>query len=100
MLISGSLDMTVKLWNPSTLECLGTFDCLGDSVMDLEVVGDKWLLAVGTHAIRVWDLDSRQLYRVLDGARYVCMYLCMYVGTHAIRVWDLDSQQLYDIYVT
>jgi WD40 repeat protein len=33
--VTGSLDMTVKIWNPSTLECIGTLDCLGDSVMQV-----------------------------------------------------------------
>ncbi len=31
----------------------------------------------------VWDLDSRQLYRVLNGARYVCMCVCMWIRVYA-----------------
>jgi hypothetical protein len=33
-------------------------------------VGSKWLLAAGTHSIRIWDFVGRQLYRVLDGSRW------------------------------
>jgi len=72
-LATGSLDMTVKIWDPSSLECIATLDCLGDSVMDIIFIG-KWLLAAGTHSVRVWDFASRQLYRVLDGSRWPLCY--------------------------
>jgi WD40 repeat protein len=96
VVMTGSLDMSVKLWDASSFECIATLDCVGDSVMRLEIVADKWLLAAGsslnllhlrtcprvylivtrcgastgTNSIKIWDMQSRKLYRILDGCRW------------------------------
>mmetsp|Transcript_20411 Transcript_20411/g.51069 ORF Transcript_20411/g.51069 Transcript_20411/m.51069 type:complete len:536 (+) Transcript_20411:2-1609(+) len=91
-LVTGSLDMSVRIWDPATLECLATLDCLGDSVMDIIFIG-KWLLAAGTHSVRIWDFPSRQLYRVLDGSRWpLCfadgmLFCSQYDVPQNIQVW-------------
>jgi len=47
VVMTGSLDMSVKLWDASSFNSIATLDCVGDSVMDLEIVAGSWLLAAG-----------------------------------------------------
>lgn len=46
--MTGSLDMTVKLWDATSFDCMATLDCVGDSVMALEIIAGSWLLAAGS----------------------------------------------------
>ena len=47
VVMTGSLDMSVKLWDASSFNSIATLDCVGDSVMGLEIVAGSWLLAAG-----------------------------------------------------
>ena len=47
LVMTGSLDMSVKIWDASSFSCAATLDCVGDSVMRLEIVAGNWLLAAG-----------------------------------------------------
>ena len=154
VVMTGSLDMSVKLWDASSFKSVATLDCVGDSVMDLEIIAGSWLLAAGvlyyllsiggggregkeegkrrreregrkrkrrchfhfgdlprfvslehststpnyptfvfmiprhaqnseyldpgTNSIKIWDIRSRKLYRVLDGCRW-CVHVCVHV---------------------
>lgn len=108
VVMTGSLDMSVKLWDASSFECIATLDCVGDSVMRLEIVADKWLLAAGsslnllhlrtcprvylivtrcgastgTNSIKIWDVQSRKLYRILDGCRWSLPFLVSHISLH------------------
>ena len=108
VVMTGSLDMSVKLWDSSSFECIATLDCVGDSVMRLEIVADKWLLAAGsslnllhlrtcprvylivtrcgastgTNSIKIWDMQSRKLYRILDGCRWSLPFLVSHISLH------------------
>jgi WD40 repeat protein len=112
VVMTGSLDMSVKLWDSSSFECIATLDCVGDSVMRLEIVADKWLLAAGyclsllhlrtcprvylivtcccasagTNSIKIWDMRSRKLYRDLDGCRWSLPSLVSSLSLHTCFV--------------
>ena len=47
VVMTGSLDMSLKLWDASSFKSVATLDCVGDSVMDLEIIAGSWLLAAG-----------------------------------------------------
>ena len=47
VVMTGSLDMSVKFWDATSFECVASLDCVGDSVMGLEIVANTWLLAAG-----------------------------------------------------
>ena len=68
IILTGSLDMTIKCWNVSNFENLFTLDCEGDSCMKVHCMND-WVVGAGTTSIKVWDLRTRKLYRVLDGVK-------------------------------
>ena len=57
MVMTGSLDMSVKLWDASSFNSVATLDCVGDSVMGLEIVAGSWLLAAGALARDILDFD-------------------------------------------
>ena len=95
--MTGSLDMSVKVWDASTFDCIATLDCVGDSVMGLEIIAGAWLLAAGTNSVKIWDMRSRRLYRVLDGCRWPIlnvdsfMYCTTYDVPQNIQVWDISN---------
>lgn len=84
-MITSSLDMTVKLWDPLSLECISTLDCVGDSAMALETVGN-WILVAGTNSVKIWEWASRRLYRILDGCRWPILWQdgLLYCATYDI----------------
>ena len=58
IVMTGSLDMSVKLWDASSFNSIATLDCVGDSVMGLEIVAGSWLLAAGALARLILEFDT------------------------------------------
>ena len=96
LIMTGSLDMSVKIFEADSLNCVATLDCVGDSVMRIEIVQNAWLLAAGTNSIKIWDMRSRKLYRILDGCQGpvlvvdALMYCVTYNVPQNIQVWDVS----------
>ncbi len=67
LVISGSLDGTVRLWDASTGELVHTFATEQGEVHGLALTGDGQRLLTGGQrgGLRVWDLKERKLLRTL-----------------------------------
>ncbi|KAJ1490928.1 WD40-repeat-containing domain protein, partial [Baffinella frigidus] len=91
--MTGSLDMIAQICDVRTLEHVATLDCIGDSVMALDFVQD-WVLCAGTNSVKVWDITTRRLYRVLDGCRWPILfqdgllYCAIHDSAQDIKVFD------------
>ena len=60
LLVTGSADKSVRLWNPDTAEQLKCFDDLGQTVLALVDLGNG-LLCSGGKDLSVWDLCTQTL---------------------------------------
>ena len=109
--VSGSWDKTLKVWDLESGRCLRTLEghtemvaCLSLTPDGRRVIsgsgGDFTKFNVGDHNLRVWDLESGQCLRMLEGHKNSVR--CVSItpdGRRAIsgssdctlRVWDLEN---------
>ena len=68
-LASGSYDMTIKLWNANTGECLRTLEGHGTLVETVAFSPDGTTLASGSHdaTIKLWNANTGEYLRTLEG---------------------------------
>lgn len=66
MLVSGSEDWTIRLWNPETSELLGMLGAHSDIVTSVALSRDNLLLASGSSdkTVRIWNIETRQVLRI------------------------------------
>ena len=69
ILVSGSADKTVKVWDTSTGNCLKTLPGQTDKVWSVSLSPNRQTLASGSadQTIRLWDAPTGQCLRVLQG---------------------------------
>lgn len=61
-LVSGSFDLSIKIWNPITKICVATLNGHANWVLDLAVLPDGRLVSGGVGGeIKIWDLSELSL---------------------------------------
>ena len=80
-----SKDNMVKLWNPSTGECIRTLQGHKDGVLSVAYSTDgKHLASVGyDNTIRIWDVATGKCLRVIDDRVYAGLDITGAVGLTA-----------------
>jgi WD40 repeat protein len=91
--LSASTDGTIRKWNPSTGEELGLFQGDGDEVYGCAVSPDgSRVVSAGHHNVTVWDAESGEELRKLQGRHPVAFApdgsLLSDAGDDLLRLWD------------
>ncbi len=69
MIVSGSVDKTVKLWNTNTGECIKTLTGHDDKVNSVNFSSDNKFIVSGSDdkRIKVWNIDTGECIKTLIG---------------------------------
>ena len=57
MIVSGSSDTTIKIWDTMTGKCVRTIDT-GDIVYDIGILPDKQIICALNYKLQIWDPQS------------------------------------------
>jgi len=99
VLISGSSDTTIKVWDLATFKCKQTLSGHDGIVHALAVIGNKLFSGSSDKKIRVWDLETNECITVLeDHDDTVCTLVVaagfLFSGSYThLKVWDLETYQ-------
>ncbi|KAI8849262.1 WD40-repeat-containing domain protein [Chytridium lagenaria] len=98
MLVSGSYDHTIKVWNTETKECIKTL--IGHSRCVRAVQFDEHKIISGSldRTLRIWNMKTFDCIRVLEGHNdgVVCLHfddkiLASGSADATIRVWNIST---------
>lgn len=86
---SGSLDTTIKLWNPDTFSCIGTLNGHYNSVLFLLEFKGLLISASVDQTIRVWDPEQNfRCIKILSGHHDSISSLIEFNGLLISASWD------------
>ncbi|GMH37772.1 hypothetical protein BSKO_05645 [Bryopsis sp. KO-2023] len=97
LLVSGSGDSTIRLWNTDSWECLTVLSGHGAAVLSLYKQGNLLLSGSLDSRVHLWDLDALGYYRSLNTSRMVAAISVkgskVVSGSDLghIRVWDMEE---------
>ena len=57
MIITGSWDRTIKLWDPRSPNCVGSYD-QQEKVLTLDTCDEKLVVGLAGKRIRIWNLNN------------------------------------------
>jgi WD40 repeat protein len=101
LLLSGSTDKTVRLWETSTGHCIRIFEGHTDAVLSVCFSPHGALAASGSlnrdKAVRIWDLASGQCLNALREHGYRVRSLCFSPDGKCLLVGGEGHPALYDV---
>ncbi|KAJ3174909.1 hypothetical protein HDU87_006575 [Geranomyces variabilis] len=98
LLVTGSYDYTIRVWNTDTMECIKVLTGHTRCVRGVQMDDTKIVSGSMDRTLRIWNLKTFQCIRVLEGhaAGVVCLHFSDKIlasgsvdGT--IRVWNLGA---------
>ena len=103
MVISGSSDNTLKVWNPETGKEISTITGHAARIRAIALLDDKWVISGSDDfTIKVWDLETTEELVTLTGhTRAVRAVAALSDGRvisgssdNTIKVWNLETQKV------
>ena len=103
LLLSGSADRTIRLWDVEISECLQTLEGHGNWVMSVVFSSDGELIATGSadRTIKLWDLSTGECLRTLEGHKHGVWSVALSPNGKTIargradqnvRLWSLNTR--------
>ncbi|RYP43976.1 hypothetical protein DL768_009507 [Monosporascus sp. mg162] len=104
LLVSGSYDYTVRLWDTTTGQCRQTLQGHSLAVYSVAFSPDSKLLASGSYdiTVRLWDTTTGQCRQTLQGHSYTVNSVAFSPDSkllasgshdHTVRLWDTTTGQ-------
>jgi WD40 repeat protein len=104
MLVSGSADHTIRLWNADTWKCTGTLVGHRSVVSALQFSFPNLYSAGHDGKIRAWNVDTRSCWASIDSAKRAAIHTIntkagrLFVGLerrwdetmNSVKVWSMD----------
>ena len=100
LLASGSCDLTIKIWNVDTGECIRTMTGHSAPVRSLEMISSSpRVIASGAedNSIKLWNVDSGECIKTLTGHSSHVLSLKLVAnnvlasGAELIKLWRIDT---------
>ena len=102
MIISASLDKTIRIWDPELKRCTGILEGHTDGIIDISVSGDqKRMLSCGwDNQIIEWDIENKKIIRAYKGHENTIVNVSYFhtdeklisiSSNGIIKVWDTCS---------
>ncbi|KND00858.1 uncharacterized protein SPPG_03962 [Spizellomyces punctatus DAOM BR117] len=98
LLVTGSYDYSIRVWNTDTMECIKVLTGHTRCVRGIHVDDSKIISGSMDRTLRIWNLKTFQCIRVLEGhtAGVVCLHfndkiLASGSVDGSIRVWNLGA---------
>lgn len=98
LLISGSFDSTIKIWDLQSRECKNTLEGHTSRVNCLVLHGDQLISGSGDKTIKIWDLKTNECKYTLTGleheiSSFIIANGLLYAGDldGKIKIWDLKT---------
>jgi WD40 repeat protein len=104
LLVSGSYDKTIKLWDIQTGGIITTFSGHNDYVLSVSISTDSAMVASGSSdkTIRLWDIQTRKCRWVIEQQN--CAYTVYLLPAHpqilitssgdTLQQWDINGQKI------
>ncbi|KAJ3080755.1 hypothetical protein HDU99_007495 [Rhizoclosmatium hyalinum] len=99
VVVSGSLDRSVRVWDLGTGKCVRVWD-VGADVFGVDVCGRVVVAGVKDKTVRVWDLEGEREGMVLEGhlgsvrtvaVRWDGKLVVSGGHDHLVKVWSLET---------
>ena len=102
-LLSGSMDMTIKLWDVEKGICQRTFNCPDGPVYSILVIRDKGIYVGSNHCIITYDFASFQQLKVVDAHKSQVNKMILIMRKNeknllvsasqdqTLRIWEVDN---------
>ncbi|KAI8815984.1 quinon protein alcohol dehydrogenase-like superfamily [Fimicolochytrium jonesii] len=98
LLVTGSYDYSIRVWNVDTMECIKILSGHTRCVRGIQMDDTKIVSGSMDRTIRIWNMQTFECVRVLEGhaAGVVCLnfngkLLATGSTDGTIRVWDLSA---------
>ena len=101
-LVSGSDDMTIKLWDMQTGGVVKTFHGHTTDIYSVSISADHAIIASGSHdnTIRLWDIQTGGCNHIMDQKEEVLhvkfspidpQHFTSVSGNHRVQQWDING---------
>jgi hypothetical protein len=113
MIVSGSYDKTIKIWNSKTGACIRTLEGHTDGVSCLATIYEGKQIVSGSYdkTIKIWNLDTGDCIRTLEGhtGEVLCLttiyssggypYIVSGSSDKTIKIWNSNTGECMDTLV-
>lgn len=103
ILASGSLDNTIKIWNPQTGTLVSTLTGAASvNAIALSPDGQTLISSGDNNTLKIWNLNTAQSYSLTGHSNWILslaispngQFLVSGSRDHTLKIWNLQTQQL------